>query len=158
MEGRDRAQVNLGEEENSMSSQGGLSMTEAARAAASDLELPPSKLTFLHCRAFKCVGSAQPSMQNKPGDESVPGVGLLGFLDFFCQMLSTTHSPSGVHSDKFHSIPSEVAHKSEDSAILRAELARAQAFRTHQPPLSQPGKTTLVLLLPLTRLRFGLSD
>lgn len=73
-------------------------------------------------------------------------------------MLSTIHSPSEVHSDKFHSIPSEVAHKRDDSAILRAELARAQALRTHKPPLSHPRKSTLALLLPLTRLRFGLSD
>lgn len=53
---------------------------------------------------------------------SVSGVRVSGISTFSCQILSVVHSPSTLHLARFHSVPSELAHKNEDSAISRAEF------------------------------------
>lgn len=58
-------------------------------------------------------------------------------------MLPVVHSPSKVHLARFHSIPSELAHKYEDSAISRAALETDLSLKgppsSASPPLDSLG-------------------
>lgn len=117
---------------------------------------PSLKLTFLRCRVFRgrFVGQLSTSLSI---NRSVPGVWVSGIFTVFCQMLSVVHSPSGVHLASFQSTPSELAHKSEDSAISRAESELGLRLRKiHRLPLGHLW-TPWALPSPLTRFRFGLS-